>query len=232
MWYRSICWTKCCAELGRLAHVAISCLTLCRTLVTPTNRIYAEFISGQHVRSLFEPAAKNCTMKMTLSFVVLSALVVLRVLCQKPLQDVSFIGIGSVRPLRSSSSFPYSPPSHDSALNESEPEVASTSSASSSAADDGHASVTHSSSSSGADAGGVSTNFSTSSSSSAAYAIETIFTNSSAGTGDQDSINSSATINVSAVEGELIAALEVDQQVTGEGSPSFMHYVHRTRHLS
>lgn len=132
---------------------------------------------------------------------------------------IPFTGIGSVRPLRGSSSFASSAPPH-STLNGSVPEVGwepSTSPFPSSGPDDTHDSATNSSSSSAIDGGGSSANYSSSlSSSSAVYAIETVFTNSSAGEGVPESTNSSAPTNASAVEQELIETLEVDQQVTGE----------------
>lgn len=131
--------------------------------------------------------------------------------CQTSQESVPLTGIGSVRPLRSSSSF-----------TQSEPEVGwdpSTNSSTSSGVDDADTSATNSSSSSVVDTGITSTNSSSSSSSSeVVYAIETIFTNSSDGAGDPESNHSSPSTNISAVEEELIETLEVDQQVTGEGS--------------
>eukprot|EP00752_Nemacystus_decipiens_P003649 g3363.t1 len=87
---------------------------------------------------------------------------------------------------------------------ESYPRVGWDSSAKSSSSSDDALSSTKNSTSSSA-----STNSSSSSSPSAVYAIDTVFTNSS---GDPNPTNASSPTNVSAVEGELIEAIEVDQQ--------------------
>ena len=144
---------------------------------------------------------------------------------QRSLQNVPFTGIGSVRPLRSSSSFSSSPPSH-STLDGSQSEIGwepSTNPSSSAGAYYANGTATTSSSSSAVDVSGASTN--SSFSSSAVYAIDTVFTNSSVGEGDPESANSSASsANISAVEMVLVETLEVDQQVTGENiSCTCMH---------
>lgn len=186
--------------------------------------------SGRNARSLLKFETKRCIMKATTSTFVVLVLAVFTVLgcssiCQTSHRSVPFTGIGSLRPLRSSSS---------SSFNMSDPDVGlepSTNSSSSSGADDAHASATNSSSSSAVDTtGGALTNSSYYSSSSAVYAIETIFTNTSAGAGDSESHNSTVSTNVSAVEEELIETLEVDQQVTGKGSTCSRGYLTNAAH--
>ena len=153
----------------------------------------------------------------TPGFLVILSLVCFRVdtgNCQRSLQSVPFTGIGSVRPLRDTSSF-FSPLPPHSVFNESEPGdgwVPSMNSSSSSNA-----------SSSANDVGGPSANSSQSSSSSTVLAFEAFANTSAGGVSGPESTNSSALVNLTAVEKELIETLEVDQQVTGEGwSCSFM----------